>query len=52
MAQDEKVKLSLLVEMVKALEERVQYLSYFVRTNKETDKKIKEKIKDIEKQIE
>ena len=52
MAQDDKVKLALLVDMVKVLSERVQYLSYFVRTNKETDKKIKAKIKDIENQIE
>lgn len=52
MAQEDKVKLKLLVDMVKALSQRVQYLSYFVKIDKETDKKIKDKIKDIEDQIE
>ena len=52
MAQDEKVKLDLLVDMVKSLSERVQYLSYFIRNDKVIDLKLKDKIKDIENQIE
>ncbi|MCH7826429.1 MAG: hypothetical protein IIC75_00410 [Bacteroidetes bacterium] len=52
MAQEDKVKLKLLVEMVKILNQRVQYFSYFVGIDKETDKKLKKKIKDIEDQIE
>ena len=52
MAQDDKVKLKLLVEMVKAQNTRIQYLSYFVKANQETDKRLKKKIKDIADQIE
>ena len=52
MAQTDKVKLKLLVDMVKAQNERIQYLSYFVKVNQATDAKIKNKIKDIENQIE
>ena len=57
--QDDKTKLKLLVEMVKALSERVDFLSQMTGVSKATrdylsnvDMELKNKIKDIEKDIE
>ena len=54
MAQDEKVKLSLLVEMVKALDEYVEYLSIFIPNSmvNQRSETLKMKIKDIKDKIE
>lgn len=53
MAQDDKVKLQLLVEMVKALDEFVQYLSYFTPNSKDILKsQLLKKIKDAKDKIE
>jgi hypothetical protein len=52
MAQDDKIKLGLLVEMINALDERVQYLSYFIGFDRTQDQKLKKKIKDIKDKFE
>ena len=54
MAQDEKIKLGLLVEMVKTLDEYVQYLSLFIPNSMtiERSKTLKLKIKEIKDKIE
>lgn len=50
--QDDKVKLKLLVEMVKALNERVKYLSKDSGMDWTRAKELDKKVKDIEDQIE
>ncbi len=52
MAQTDKVKLKQLVLMVKALNERVQYLSYYIKKDKSMDISLKDKITEIENTIE
>ena len=49
--QDDKIKLELLVKLVKALNERVHFLSCMTGIS-EIDVKFQEKIKKIEKDIE
>ena len=49
--QDDKTKLKLLVDMVKALSKRVQFLSHMTGLS-DIDIKFQDNIKDIEKDIE
>jgi predicted RNase H-like nuclease (RuvC/YqgF family) len=49
MTIDEKLKT--LYRMVQKLNERVQYLSYFIKNDKDTDKKLTDKITDIDKEL-
>jgi len=52
MAQEDKVKLKRLVKMVKMLNQRVQYLSHFIKADRNIDVPFRDKISDIEKTIE
>ncbi len=52
MAQTDNIKLKRLVKMVKALNERLQYLSYYIKKEKNMDISLKNKITEIENTIE
>ena len=49
MTTDEKLRT--LYEMVKKLNARVQYLSNFIRNDKEMDRKLRDEVIDIDKEL-